>query len=291
MIPHHALIGAIREKKRTEDLIETEKKATSMEAPESNPATAVAQISNEIDNLQDRPSKLIYVEDDKGKECGKERVRIRRQTLQRVLEQCQKALESLKADDNSENDLSEEDSEAEAEAEAVQSTDSETAEFCDLLKSRVESPAFLDKLGSIHASIAQGITERPDEASSWDLVSDTDLQEGDYNDARNCLDQDSYVVVQEEDIVDGIACFMATYLSTLKQTKELTPKQLQKALSKTFSTTKKKGKLRKMWDSSKVIYNVVSWGATAVGIYQNPALIRAASVAFWTSCRVVSKLM
>lgn len=264
-----------------------------MEVPESNPAPTVAQISDEIENLQDRASKLISVEGDKAKECGRERVRIRRQTLQRVLEQCQKALESLKADDNSENDASEEDSEAEAEAESetVQSTDSETAEFCDLLKSRLESPAFLDKLGSIHASIGQGITERPDESSSWDLVSETDLLECDYNDARNCLDQDSYVVVQEEDIVDGIACFMATYLSTLKQTKELTPKQLQKALSKTFSTTKKKGKLRKMWDSSKVIYNVVSWGATAVGIYQNPALIRAASVAFWTSCRVVSKLM
>lgn len=28
---------------------------------------------------------------------------------------------------------------------------------------------------------------------------------------------------------------------------------------------KKKGKLRKAWDGSKVIYNVASWGATAIG--------------------------
>ncbi|KAF8411382.1 hypothetical protein HHK36_003931 [Tetracentron sinense] len=55
---------------------------------------------------------------------------------------------------------------------------------------------------------------------------------------------------------------------------ELTPNQLQEvltffcfllALSKTFSVKKKKGKLRKAWDGSKVIYNVASWGATAIG--------------------------
>lgn len=37
------------------------------------------------------------------------------------------------------------------------------------------------------------------------------------------------------------------------------------ALSKTFSVKKKKGKLLKAWDGSKVIYNVASWGATAIG--------------------------
>ncbi|KAG4968088.1 hypothetical protein JHK87_033739 [Glycine soja] len=47
--------------------------------------------------------------------------------------------------------------------------------------------------------------------------------------------------------------------------KDLTPVQLQSALSKTFSVKKKKGKLRKAWDGSKVIYNVASWGATAIG--------------------------
>lgn len=39
------------------------------------------------------------------------------------------------------------------------------------------------------------------------------------------------------------------------------------ALSKTFSVKKKKGKLRKAWDGSRVIYNVASWGATAIGYF------------------------
>lgn len=51
-----------------------------------------------------------------------------------------------------------------------------------------------------------------DGSSTWDVVSEDDVWgEGET--------EDDYVVVREEDIADGIACFMATYLSSLKQTK------------------------------------------------------------------------
>lgn len=53
-----------------------------------------------------------------------------------------------------------------------------------------------------------------EECSSWDLVSDVDLWE-----SSDSVDQDGYVVVKQEDIVDGIACFMAAYLMSLKETK------------------------------------------------------------------------
>lgn len=55
----------------------------------------------------------------------------------------------------------------------------------------------------------------PEEGSSWDMVSDTDLWEG----GSTEVDQEDYVLVRQEDIVEGIACFMATYLISLKQTK------------------------------------------------------------------------
>lgn len=54
-----------------------------------------------------------------------------------------------------------------------------------------------------------------EEGSSWDIVSDDDLWEG--GDAQP--DQEDYVLVRQEDIVEGIACFMAAYLLSLKQTK------------------------------------------------------------------------
>lgn len=56
-----------------------------------------------------------------------------------------------------------------------------------------------------------------EEGSSWDLVSENDLWEGE--DANSNSDQEDYVLVKQEDIVEGIACFMAAYLLSLKQTK------------------------------------------------------------------------
>ncbi|XP_058224168.1 uncharacterized protein LOC131333587 isoform X4 [Rhododendron vialii] len=175
--------------------------------------------------------------------------------------------------------------------------------LCDLLKSRIECPDFLEKLECAQMSVMAAAPSKridvcaidcscnssmmPEEGSSWDMVSDTDLWEG----GSTEVDQEDYVLVRQEDIVEGIACFVATYLISLKQTKDLSPNQLQEALSKTFSVKKKKGKLQKAWDGSKVLYNVASWGATAVGIYQNPALLAAASTVFWTSCQVISKLL
>lgn len=58
-----------------------------------------------------------------------------------------------------------------------------------------------------------------EEGSSWEMVSETDLWEGGDIDGDNESDQDGYVLVRQEDIVDGIACFMAAYLLSLEQTK------------------------------------------------------------------------
>lgn len=231
-----------------------------------------------------KPLSAATVDLVKGKSAN-DRVKVKRKTLQAVLEQCQRALESISNSGGIDDDDDDDAVDEEESCEDSSSTcgDRETDELCDLLKSRVECPDFLKKLEEAQVSTPQNMAE---EGNSWDMVSDNDLWEGGDTDP----DQEDYVLVRQEDIVDGIACFMAAYLLSLKQTKDLNPNQLQEALSKTFSVKNKKGKLRKAWDGSKVIYNVASWGATAIGIYQNPALLRAASTAFWTSCRVLSKL-
>lgn len=222
-----------------------------------------------------------------------DRIKVKRKTLEAVLQECQRALELLSTTASVEDDTDESNSSSEVDRDALDDSgqgssttpaDTETDELRDLLKSRVECSDFLQKLENAQASVPQNLAE---EGSSWDMVSENDLWEG----GNPELDGEDYVLVRQEDIVDGIACFMAAYLLSLKQTKDLTPNQLQDALSKTFSLKKKKGKLRKAWDGSKVIYNVASWGATAIGIYQNPAILRAASAAFWTSCHVISKLL
>ncbi|XP_047082775.1 uncharacterized protein LOC124693342 isoform X4 [Lolium rigidum] len=222
-------------------------------------------------------------------------LRLRRRTLETVLEQCQRALELMREPDD---DLPPGDDALPGaadpdDAEGTPTTppsdaDYETDELCNLLKSRVESPEFLQKLDNIQKSVYQN--GAVDETISWDIVSAADIWD-DKNMNVSDDSEDGYVLVKQEDIVDGIACFMAAYLLSLKETKELTPNQLQDALSKTFSTKKRKGKLQKAWAGTQVIYNVASWSATAIGIYQNPAILKAATAAFWTSCRVVSKFL
>ncbi|KAL1171505.1 hypothetical protein V6Z11_A05G286300 [Gossypium hirsutum] len=215
----------------------------------------------------------------------KDQVRVKRKTLQAVLEECQRALELLSncedgTDDDDEDGEGKHEVNHQGELNGVDlSRDQEADELCDLLKSRVQCPDFLEKLECAQVPVPENIAE---DGSSWDMVNPNDL----WGDENGDLDQEDYVLVRQDDIVEGIACFMAAYLLSLKQTKDLSPNQLQQALSKTFSVKKKKGKLRKAWDGSKVIYNVASWGATAIGIYQNPLLMRAASKAFWTSCEV-----
>ncbi|XP_020585139.1 uncharacterized protein LOC110027865 isoform X2 [Phalaenopsis equestris] len=219
-----------------------------------------------------------------------EEIRVRRRTLEVVLEQCHRALEQLQM---SEDDgyLAEEDTGREGESNPSVSSsalDNEADELCNLVKFRVESAAFLEKLGSIDISACPDVS---DDSASWDMVTSNDLWDDKQILVDNESDEDSYVLIRQEEIVDGIACFMAAYLLSLKDSKELTPNQLQEALCKTFSGKKRKSRLRKAWDGSKVIYNVASWSATAFGIYQNPALLRAASVVFSTSFRAISKLL
>ncbi|KAL6633421.1 hypothetical protein ACP70R_026092 [Stipagrostis hirtigluma subsp. patula] len=236
-----------------------------------------------------------------------EELKLRRKTLETVLEQCQRALEMMREADlgeAAEEGNPEEEGEGEegcgdadgdgcgeegAEPPPPSDADYETDELCDLLKSRVQSPEFLEKLDSIQKSVYQN-GAAVDETISWDIISATDIWD---DKSMNISDdsEDGYVLVKQDDIVDGIASFMAAYLLSLKQTKDLTPNQLQQALNKTFSAKKRKGKLQKAWDGTKVVYNIASWSATAIGIYQNPAIVKAATAAFWTSCRVISKFL
>ncbi|KAJ4871273.1 Uncharacterized protein Rs2_47106 [Raphanus sativus] len=211
-------------------------------------------------------------------------IRVKRKTLQNLLEDCQRALELLNLTDTA-PDSSQEDNNSDSpereEEEFSSSSDPEADKLYDLIRSRVEGHDFREKIELAQVSLLHDL---PD-GSSWDVVSEDDVWgvEG--------QTEDDYVLVREEDIADGIACFMATYLSSLNQTKDISPDQLQKALSTMFSVKKRKGKLRKAWEGSKVIYNVASWSATAIGIYQNPMILSIASKAFWVSCKAISKLV
>ncbi|KAH0694162.1 hypothetical protein KY285_021259 [Solanum tuberosum] len=160
---------------------------------------------------------------------NQDRIKVKRKTLEAVLQECQRALELLSTTGSVEDDTDESNSSSDVDRDALDdsgqgsstpSADVETDELRDLLKSRVQCSDFLQKLENAQASVPQNLAE---EGSSWDMINENDLWEG--GDPE--LDGEDYVLVRQEDIVDGIACFMAAYLLSLKQTKDLTPNQLQ----------------------------------------------------------------
>ncbi|XWS21420.1 hypothetical protein CRYUN_Cryun30bG0053600 [Craigia yunnanensis] len=143
----------------------------------------------------------------------KDQVRVKRKTLQAVLEKCQRALELLSNNEGEIDDDDEDDLDPQGEVCGLDlRRDQEADELCDLLKSRVQCSDFLEKLECAQVPVPENIVE---EGSSWDMVSENDLWE----DKDVNLDQEDYVLVRQEDIVEGIACFMAAYLLSLKQTK------------------------------------------------------------------------
>ncbi|KAG6554746.1 hypothetical protein Mapa_003765 [Marchantia paleacea] len=170
----------------------------------------------------------------------------------------------------------------------------DTSELYERLIKKVDSPEFLSKLAD--CSEGSKSPERmdvntADDPSSWLVVTDKDLTEKELKVERDELGQDGYVVITQEDIVDGIASFMARYISSIPQTKAMTPQELQKAISQAFTDLERRGKLRKLWNCGKFMYSAASWGATAVGLYKNPVIVRAATMAVWTSCCVVVRLL
>jgi hypothetical protein len=87
-------------------------------------------------------------------------------------------------------------------------------QLCDLLKSTFESPNFFQKVDEIQKSLYQNDAVEQD--PSWDIVKAVDLWEDDDL-------GDGYVLVKNDDATEGMAFFIATYISSLKTANVGTP--------------------------------------------------------------------
>lgn len=173
------------------------------------------------------------------------------------------------------------------------------------LKLRVASPAFLSKLEALErngASTSKDTTllttttdgmyvkADVDDPNWWLWLSEKDMDR-ETREVHDDLGTDGYVLVSQDDIVDGIASFIARYISSIPQAKNLTPKELQLAMKQAFTKAESQGRLKSLWQAGKYIYTAGSWGATALSIYRHPMVIRAASMAVWTSCCLILKII
>ncbi|KAK4758311.1 hypothetical protein SAY87_019612 [Trapa incisa] len=94
------------------------------------------------------------------------------------------------------------------------------------------------------------------------------------------IDNENYVVVSEEHVVDGVANFMARCIISNTKAQRMTPEELQKTLAKALggSHVHKVEKMMKVWHAGKMFYTLSTWGLTLAGIYKTRAVLKVAAV-------------
>ncbi|KAG0606686.1 hypothetical protein M758_9G160200 [Ceratodon purpureus] len=162
-----------------------------------------------------------------------------------------------------------------------------TPDMYDKLRDKLSSPEFLQQLASnegekpVDPSVMRGGDQ---EKGLWMFVSDDNVLPKEERDELGT--NEGYVVITQQDIVDGVACFVARSISSLPQSKTMSPDELQQA----FSELQKTGKLRNLWSCAHLLYAATSWGSTALGLYKNPVIRRAAWMAVYTSSSIILRL-
>ncbi|XP_022856617.1 uncharacterized protein LOC111377720 [Olea europaea var. sylvestris] len=107
---------------------------------------------------------------------------------------------------------------------------------------------------------------------------------------RSEIDNDNYVVVNEEQVVEGVANFMARCLVANPKSQKLTPEQLQGAITKALGGMNKVEKALNIWHAGMMLYTLGMWGLALTGLYKSRAILRLAATGVHTSSKAVLKV-
>nr|GEV84140.1 elongation factor 4 [Tanacetum cinerariifolium] len=139
----------------------------------------------------------------------------------------------------------------------------------------VESPKFLDQLKTLRKDSVDGIPGLDlrvdeilinvghEEPSLWIWVSDEMLHEN--VEEKSGIDNDNYVVISQEQVLDAIGNFMARCALLNPKAANMTPEEMQKRLTKAFRSMSKFEKLMELWHAGQLFYLMATWGLTLAG--------------------------
>ncbi|RDX73125.1 hypothetical protein CR513_47305 [Mucuna pruriens] len=105
------------------------------------------------------------------------------------------------------------------------------------------------------------------------------------------IDDENYLVISEEHVVDGVANFMARCILSNPKALNLSPEELQKALSKALYGTSKLEKAISIWEAGKLFYVLSTWGLALAGLYQSRALLRLAAKGVHSGSKLALKAL
>jgi len=123
----------------------------------------------------------------------------------------------------------------------------------------------------------------------WDFVDINTLNKANSNNILNnnninninnivdCIlnDEDPYINIDENEITDAVAYFVAQCVISIPECRNLTHKELLKMIDQTFGELKQKGTFGQIKDWYKFIKFYYGWGQTAYSVYSNAFVARA----------------
>ncbi|KAI4998467.1 hypothetical protein ZWY2020_053809 [Hordeum vulgare] len=124
---------------------------------------------------------------------------------------------------------------------------------------------------------------------SWLLVS-CDTAGGNLEEISG-IDDENYVMVNDDDIVDAIATFVARCILEDPKSKSLSSKELQKAIATALSSITDRKKWISFWEAGKVIYILATWGITIAGLYRSRAVLKMAAKGAVVSTKFIMKAL
>ncbi|KAA8538487.1 hypothetical protein F0562_028142 [Nyssa sinensis] len=105
------------------------------------------------------------------------------------------------------------------------------------------------------------------------------------------IDNENYVVVSEEHVVDGVANFMARCILSNPKAQSLTPEELQETLTKALGGMNKLEKMLHVWHAGMMFYTLSTWGLALAGLYQSRAILRIAAMGVHTTSKAVLRAL
>ncbi|CAM8939764.1 unnamed protein product [Rhodiola kirilowii] len=161
-----------------------------------------------------------------------------------------------------------------------------------LLKS-VGSAKFLNKLKSLHEEHAGTAVPFPfEEATDFEkaeILINVDQQEPSWwvwvtdemvpntIEERSEIDDESYVIISEEHVVDGVANFMARCILSNPKAQSISPEKLQSVLSDALGTMNKLDKMVHIWNAGMMFYTLATWGMTFAELYNSRFVLKIAA--------------
>ncbi|XAR62793.1 hypothetical protein NMG60_11017673 [Bertholletia excelsa] len=105
------------------------------------------------------------------------------------------------------------------------------------------------------------------------------------------IDNENYLVISEEQVVDGVANFMARCILSNPRSLILTPEELQKSLNKSLGGVNKLEKMLHVWHAGKMFYTLSKWGLALAGLYKTRYVLRLAAMGIHTTSKVALKAL